>query len=302
MMAGVHIPKPSRPLSLAPITNSAIVSFLAANSVPASDQAIISIALCNLQHITFQDFEQGLTRCVQRLNEALVTAGRPAYSIGIAKQKSNEWVSGLALDRVAYPPQDSFILPTHPVEHILLDTEKMKITTACEHLVLFDDCAYSGNQLCQSIRAILDSPKGGHYTIYVVVPFITDKCMEKYKEIFTYEDQQRIKFFSLIDDAEAPFKIKTVKEIFRDESSYRELLLAHRRIWKDGGQRGPTLCYTDWRYPDSASTMQFGRNQIIPLLQPGKNLSNGAALLRKLLVPPIPRPYGKKIEGKPQTT
>ncbi|MDE3046257.1 MAG: hypothetical protein KGJ02_06400 [Verrucomicrobiota bacterium] len=227
------------------------------------ERRVCQKAVDHLQHITFTMLEKGLEECLNQLNP-LISGKR--YAVGLAYEKSNEWIYNLVKDRLVTLPHREFPLTNmgssigmvyiQAGQNTDLSQVKEKI------IVLFDDCSYSGNQLWGFLNQINDHFRE-KVRVYVVIPFMTEKV---------YTSLTKEKWITCITTLT---RIKSLKETFTENEL--NLLKADNKsasLWDPNYSllaecrlnifpRTQSFCYTDWRYPDGTSFPNpFGRGRL----------------------------------------
>jgi hypothetical protein len=138
--------------------------------VNAHPQEFQSIALKlkeHLHYVTHEEFQNELKTSVEGFNRYLDSQEDKSYTIVIAGDydKSSLWVTSLAEPFLKYPPTN-IIMQYDPAYPAFIKHSKT------DNFVIFDDAAYSGNQMCQFLsEGVLSVSKGK--TIHPIIPFMT---------------------------------------------------------------------------------------------------------------------------------
>ncbi len=228
---------------------------------PEDLKKVAQKAIEKTQYISMDKFDKALKECVSELNHHLLgnselTGEYPSenqtYELGIAYGKSNQWVASLALKDLAFTPDSCFSLgSSQGTTNVIVPTAKEEDFEQ-SRVVLFDDCCYSGNQMYDNIQRVASKmAKKESGEIFIVVPFMTNRAMERFEEL-----AERVKTEGVdIKIITSEERIQTIPEIF----SEKQEALLFDELTQGTATAVPnlTLCYTDWRYPDANS---FVRN------------------------------------------
>ncbi len=205
----------------------------------------------NFLHITMQMFDDALKQCLEQLNTEIT---HKIYAVGFATGKSSQWVASLALKNLTTPPSTWITLGyqnTNPVSGYDIDTPREQLTLPEDPsmpIVLFDDCAYSGTQLVETIHAI-EKKSDESRTIYLVVPFVSNPAMKKLEQL----------------KADSHLNLQIIVGSQRIRNAGDDLVIEERRAFHKlvptiafTCQIGSYLTVTDWRIPDNMP-LGFGR-------------------------------------------
>jgi len=205
----------------------------------------------NIQHITFKQLEEQLKLCVNSFNTCLINDGVTRYSVGLVIGKSQQWITSLAIENLELLPSSYFHLGrrgtilgiSYKGENNWVPKNSINVGKIKEdELVIFDDCSYSGDQLIGNLCSINKNLKTKK-KLYLVVPFMS-------KETKDYVDNIKLKKLD-IKLITSDIRISAKTDIFNEEELEMLGNLCFTR------SNGETLCYTDWRLPDSTSTLRL---------------------------------------------
>lgn len=193
------------------------------------DRRVISKALEGIRHLTFNDLTQELQRCIERFNSSI---GVENYKTFVMRNKSNWWVSQLALNLGIKPPIGL-------IENRFENPESQKI-------VILDDCSYSGSQIVDNMNLLSTAagkPQGLKF--FVVVPFITNGA-KKFIQEFALKHSLNVElitnsFLPSLAEVLDPDEMRRFKELF----------------CRQEGSSGSALAFADWKLPDYLSVPEY---------------------------------------------
>ncbi len=193
-------------------------------SRPAAEKLIK--LLC---HRSFAKFDKRLQESVESFNEKLISMPPENRKFIIvvpddSQNKSNPWVTNLALKHFAIPPLDIVYAKEYhyPVE---------------ANVVVLDDAAYSGKQLQLLFESFNDRIKN----IYLITPFMTNTAFTNVKNYVKWISKHE-RMLSIPEMKE--FTESELKQLEKQTGSYYQ---------GDLGKR--TLNWFDHKMPDSLSTL-----------------------------------------------
>lgn len=171
---------PPIPNSTFPISTTQAASWIAAQCTE-NERSAAERLVQNITHVDQTHFETALSQSVTKFNAWHAANGFSNYTLAITKasdQKSNRWVAELGLRHFK-------ILPTTIMESEFGDgivpEEEFGLKNAVR--VVFDDAAYSCNQLMHllrsHIRSRLQDVPNKHFNMVAIVPFMRDPhCLD----------------------------------------------------------------------------------------------------------------------------
>jgi hypothetical protein len=126
--------------------------------IEAHDQSVrpaLTVLTDNIRHVSQKEFETSLKATTQRLNGILEKEGGE-YVVAVEKEKSNQWVAQLALPDLSKKPmgEASLVFQVYLQEYAQRKASNPE-TPFPKSVVLFDDAAYSGEQLSRVIRGMI---------------------------------------------------------------------------------------------------------------------------------------------------
>jgi hypothetical protein len=140
-------------------------------SLPESQQRAVKRKLFGrVQMITFRELERALRDCARALDEML--RGED-YSLGLVENKSQKWIAELALSFLGAPPKDIFA-PCVPSSISGGESKQSPLTETCTNFVVFDDVAYSGEQVSALAEDFIEAVRKLSWrarNLYLVIPF-----------------------------------------------------------------------------------------------------------------------------------
>jgi len=153
--------------------------------IEASDPEVRTICkkiFDNTQHISFEFFLTRLNICINELLK-IINLNRPifvfidsdTYAKGF-KYKSNFWL-------FTYLKQYIKSKLNKTKEFIIINNLENYFLTNNDTVILIDDCMYSGLQMSNSIRHLINKKKL-KLSLYLLVPFISDKSIQKVNDAF----------------------------------------------------------------------------------------------------------------------
>jgi hypothetical protein len=151
--APAEVPRPPRENH---INESVLKEWIETHPDPDAKQALTELT-GHIRHVSQAEFEESLQATTQHLNTVLEREGGE-YVIAVAKGKSNKWVAQLAMPHLSKEPKEeiSLVFPLYLQEYVRRKAKNPNETFP-KCIVLFDDAAYSGEQLSRVIRNILSS-------------------------------------------------------------------------------------------------------------------------------------------------
>lgn len=233
-------------------------------------QSVMKKAMDNIQHLTMKNLEEKLTECVGNLNIRLQELGIPSYAVGVTREKSSKWVADLALSDLLYLPSTGFSLGAGGVvsglgggSQRMADLKQVKEDV----LVIFEDASYSGAQLNEYLTRIAHKSEKP-LKIFVVVPFVTQRAFDILQKNFKGNSSKNGKQSIDLEIITSKTRIADINTIFPDQKEAETFCKIYFPISRFG-----TLCYTDWRFPDSASFIpDFGRVRRVDYLEEQRNI------------------------------
>lgn len=246
---------------------------------------VVKKGLESMQHLTMASFSPVLKAQVRKLNDALDDA---PYAVGVAHGKSNHWVTSLALKDLERLPQSEFSLGSNlgtcNLHGQILEVEENISSVSEDTLVLFDDCCYSGQQICYvagRISALRDK------TVYIVVPHMTETAQGKLRALAErHEDTLSLEIITSDE------KIRPVSQVFTQEELDTLAEITRHFATCRPEIDGQTLCYSDWRLPDGASFSKFAQDMKKVTKVDGEYWTSEDTKKDIRFVPAkIPRPY-----------
>ncbi len=149
----VKVPRPVRENL---IDKAQLNAWIEAHELPKNMRALKVLAE-KIVHISQEQFECALQETIQHLNGYLKETG-DTYVLGVEDFKSNRWVSQLAAPYFLYPAlgEASIVFAEYLSEYAIEKAKNPQVTFP-KCVVLFDDAAYSGEQLTRVVRGIIQS-------------------------------------------------------------------------------------------------------------------------------------------------
>ena len=137
-------------------------------------QPIAKKLIDNINHITHEEFKRQLKESVEDFNNYLRNQSDPSYIIVIPGnfEKSGLWVTSIAKEFLEFPPEKIIMMGDPSLEEVL------KGQTS-KNIVMFDDGAYSGQQMTEDY---FPKFKDMGIKVHPIIPFMT-KSAEKRLEI-----------------------------------------------------------------------------------------------------------------------
>lgn len=143
----------------------------------------------NIDHITQNQFEEALRCTTAEFNHHLKEAGDTNYIVwgpgGITK--SELWVASLALKHLKFLPED-----------VVAGELSLNKYPTVRQIAIFDDAAYSGQQMGESISIAMKVLKknfpDGNFKVHVVLPYISEYGITKVSGI-PYEFKDNLKLY-----------------------------------------------------------------------------------------------------------
>jgi len=282
---------PKRPEKSYPMDQAKADAYVA--SLPVIDQPIAKKAIAHSQYISIATFDIALKQCVEQLNRCL----RSHFSVGLACGKSMQWVASLALKDLQILPTSWFPLSSDQgTQFVKIPESLLDISHVSEEtLVIFDDCSYSGTQLCNNLRSIDEEVDKGKIPkkLFIVIPYMSQAAIDRYNLFKKNRNPHSILSLQLITSAE---KLHCLKDIVPTQEEREQLgtifsaqflSIFHTHLNLPGTT---TLCWSDWRLPDPLSFEKgFGSTHMLKPNQAGKYVSISP---EEYFIPTeIPRPY-----------
>lgn len=222
---------------------------LLANLKKEGQRSIANLLLDSMEYISFQKLLNGLNACTSKLSEKLKGFD---YQVGFAPKKSQKWVAELAIPMLNKTPTGSFV----PSIDTIGSSSSQGPLSKENHIVVFDDCSYSGVQLNGLIKNIrreaLNTFSKSKVTIHIVVPFISSVALERLNVHKNSESEQE-NYKVHIYTTNTPIPI--VKERL-SEQEYSKYESADSRELNPGCEEfiaNKCLAYTEWKVPDTKS-------------------------------------------------
>lgn len=137
------------------------------------DRPLAEKVLQKIDHVSHERFLFGLRLAIKKWNNLIMS--RPLserkYVILLdpRPQKSIPWVTSFAIPYLAYPPAQVLTLDELP-----------SIQADINHIVIFDDATYSGNQMSRCLNSLFQVrilPEHQHFLnaeTHIVIPFISE--------------------------------------------------------------------------------------------------------------------------------
>lgn len=201
--------------------------------------------------LTFEELQVGLFNCCQKLQTLL---GDRPYAIGFAKGKSTQWIAELALRHLMHAPTSSFTHASDNMSNGAVRSYQSALDPTIQNYVIFDDAAYSGQQL----RAIISSFRSAvaanqpHkiYSLYIIIPFMSCHAIENLKRGALSDDALPGKVDVKI--ITTPRKVKAMTDVFSNDDFTRLFAIEGYRnnIWCNGHERNKCLSFMEWKVPD----------------------------------------------------
>lgn len=222
----------------------------------------------SIQKISYEDLEKDLFACTQELNNKL---NNQDFALGYAENKSQKWIAELALQYLNKPPVDSF--STYTAFSLSgAGSEQSSLSEKANNLVVFDDAAYSGTQMCELLENLVteiskkpNQPKN----IYFVIPFMSDHSKTKLQEtwdklLLTKSPDTKLYIIT------SSTKVTSFAEKYPPNSQERKDLFAceealcneREELYRPqeensyighGGKDEKCLTYMEWKMPDCVS-------------------------------------------------
>jgi hypothetical protein len=231
----VEVPRPIRDN---PINAQELQAWIDAHQDPLVKSALTELTK-HIRHVSQEEFEASLKETTRHLNEALAREGG-GYVVAVEKGKSNQWVAQLAMPDLSKKPMAEVELA---IQTYLKAYEARKATdpkvTFPKSVVLFDDAAYSGEQLSRVIRTMITAINTHNERVkekipmpkfIVASPYMTNFAEKAIKEKVGglligkgREQYSAIKHLEIL-----PYKqIMTIKELIPDQKTLNVLT----RLW-----------------------------------------------------------------------
>lgn len=209
--------------------------------------------------ISFAELQNRLQEAVATFNQKI---GDSPYNVLVERNHSSEWVAELALKHLNQLPMAAVDLEEHYVCHL-------NSLYHCNTHVIFDDCAYSGEQLSSNLRNLLKGIRamGSNrpHRLIILVAFMTDFAKERVLKKFADLKEE----FSPLDiqlDLIVGERLLSMKDLDIKDATIRELtdVLAGPRITNDAYFEQACLIWTDWKTPDYVSMPTYFRSAMVP--------------------------------------
>lgn len=222
---------------------------LLASLKSGAQRRITNLLFDSMEYISFEKLLRSLSACTSKLSEKLNGCD---YQVGFAPKKSQKWIAELAIPFLNKTPKGSFV----PAIDTIGSFSTQGPLSNESHIVVFDDCSYSGVQLNGLIKNIrkqaLETFGRKKITIHIVVPFISSVALERLK---VHENSDSEKENYKVHIYTSNNTIPLVKDrLTKEEYSMHESA--------DSREKNPAceefiankcLAYTEWKVPDTKS-------------------------------------------------
>lgn len=271
-----------------------------------------------IQRIHHSTFEKHLKLATENFNKQLEGAEDKTFTVLVQGNKSNQWVTELALKYLSYEPTESLSLGEKQARDFCgyLDriTDQGRVP---RRIVLFDDASYSGTQLAEHVKAIVEKFKNLNLEppiIHVIVPFATQYAVNRLERLQQQEQIGEIKTEGMeekrslspagveeiiTENSSSPPKAKIVLSLSAKIQSVAKALsdehigrLKELYGWSDDlmESRGRGLIYFDHKIPNGMSFVEpFGTGAVYP--GKGEHQLKTISKGRFKTLPPIIPPY-----------
>lgn len=155
-----------------------------------------------IQRVTYSTFSHHLGLAVNDFNKQLETVEDKRYVVLVQGNKSNQWVTELALKYLEHQPTDSLSLGEKQARDYCGYLDRVgESGEVIKRIVLIDDASYSGTQLTEHAKAIFEKFKSlglATPTVHVIVPFATQYAVNRLENLSS----------SVAQEEEAPSEIQ----------------------------------------------------------------------------------------------
>lgn len=224
-----------RPVRDNPINQAELKAWIEAHKNPKIQRALTELS-SHIRHISQDEFEGSLQTTIQHLNTFLSRQGGD-YVVAVEQGKSNQWVKELAEPfLVPKPKQDiSLVFPLFLKEFMRRQSQEPEVIFP-QCVVLFDDAAYSGEQLTRVVRGIMTSVNAYNQnpqnekismpTVVVASPYMTEFAEKAIKKsvgsLLVGEGDEE---HSALEHLEIlPYnRMMTIKELIKDQATLDHL-------------------------------------------------------------------------------
>lgn len=210
----------------------------------------------NITYVSFDQFQNRLSASIQSFKKEI---GQAPYIIVLPdnyEQKSNKWVTTLALKDLRESPPQEVVIQSDLKKYLDINPQN-------KNLVFFDDGAYSGHQMRNFISGIRYEIKGCLF--YLIIPFMSLVARGRLAEKDTWFSEHQ--------------KLYSISDLFFEKDSER-IVKSASEPYDDINPDSLTLTYFAHKVADSWSVHRALRSQ--------KNLEGN---VQKRLVAEITPPY-----------
>lgn len=230
-----RLPKPTE------LHRDQIGALLNSLDVSNPEDVLIDRFYREVEIITMHEFNEALAACCARVNEMISSR----YILGIAKNKSQQFVAELALPYLRSLPQEICSVATNSTA--TGTTGQSPISMKFRDYLIFDDCSYSGSQLHYKILAIcmenatnlLTTPR-----IYIVIPFISSVALEALDSLRGEDIVSQVRIHVITTTR----RIKAIKDVFSEEE-----IAKLKQMFNSPAIHQKCLTMMEWKFADGSS-------------------------------------------------
>ena len=210
-----------------------------------------------LRVISYDELQIRFHECLTQFHEHM--QGKE-YTVTVSKEKSSFWMAQMALpqlDKWGLLPSDSCI----HAHDIFTGTNWRGVPEENDDIVLFDDCSYSGDQLCNMITKLNDAmsvyERTANFT--VVVPFLSVRAKSRLESLAGLSHHLHLTVITSQDELN-----NNCGDLFTDEeidyAMVHDLVLEKRYH----NFKPLSLVATDWKIPDNNSLPDWCKHYLTP--------------------------------------
>lgn len=270
-----------------------------------------------IQRVTHSQFSHHLGLAVKNFNEQLEAVEDKRYAVLVQRNKSNQWVTELALKYLQHQPTQSLPLGEKQARDYCSYIDRIgRSGEVIKRIVLIDDASYSGTQLTEHVKAIFEKFKELGWetpTVHVIVPFATQYAVNRLQAVSDSVSTDELTDSESLDEeekgevasserkesepnAQLESKLKLslsakIANVAKSLSEDHVARLSELYNWSDDPieKRGRGLIYFDHKIPNDMSFVEpFGTGSVYP----GKGEHQiSKHKVKYINLPPIHPPY-----------
>ncbi len=244
------------------------------NAHEPSFKPIAKILINKINHVTYKKFKSQLKRSVEDFNNYLSKQSDQSYIIVVPGtfQKSSLWVTTIAKDFLAYPPEKIIMIDDPDIKGILRQSTS-------KNVVMFDDAAYSGSQMSDEyFPEFKDIGK----MVHPIIPFMTKSAENKFSvELEKLQIKYKLHKHATMDSF-SKFLSDKQKRLLTEEGTAEFKPQSIDKKTNPSGFDNLTLTYFDHKKPDKWS--------MVSSIDDGKLLNSYTTIQ---FVPDVVSPYKK---------